>query len=70
MLGHRSMSVEDYVGMLRRHVWQIIIPILLTPLLALGVAMLLPERYTSQTLVLVEQQKVPTSIVQSTVTDA
>lgn len=63
------MSVEDYVGVLRRHVWQIVIPILLMPVLAYGVSLLLPERYTSQTLVLVEQQKVPTAIVQSMVTD-
>ena len=69
MLGHRSMSVEDYVGILRRHVWQIIIPMLLLPALAYGVSLLLPERYTSTTLVLVEQPKVPSSIVQSTVTD-
>ncbi len=63
------MSVEDYVGILRRHVWQIVIPILAMPVLAYGVSLLLPERYTSQTLVLVEQQKVPTAIVQSMVTD-
>ena len=69
MLGHRSMSVEDYVGILRRHVWQIVIPILILPALAYGVSLLLPESYTSQTLVLVEQQKVPTAIVQSMVTD-
>lgn len=64
------MSVDDYVGMLRRHLWQIVIPILLMPALAYGVSLLLPERYMSQTLVLVEQQRVPTSIVQSTVTEA
>jgi polysaccharide chain length determinant protein (PEP-CTERM system associated) len=63
------MSIEDYVGVLRRHVWQIVIPILAMPVLAYGVSLLLPERYTSQTLVLVEQQKVPTAIVQSMVTD-
>jgi polysaccharide chain length determinant protein (PEP-CTERM system associated) len=63
------MSVEDYVGVLRRHVWQIVIPILVMPVLAYGVSLLLPERYTSQTLVLVEQQKVPAAIVQSMVTD-
>jgi polysaccharide chain length determinant protein (PEP-CTERM system associated) len=63
------MSIEDYVGVLRRHIWQIIIPILTMPVLAYGVSLLLPERYTSQTLVLVEQQKVPTAIVQSMVTD-
>lgn len=70
MIGHRSLSLDDYAGMIRRHRWQIIIPILLVPVLAFGISLLLPERYTSQTLVLVEGQKVPTSIVQSTVTDA
>ncbi len=70
MLGHRSMSLDDYLGILRRHVWKIIIPALVMPVLAYGVSLVLPERYTSTTLVLVEQPQVPTSIVQSTVTDS
>ena len=63
MFGHREMSVEDYLAMLRRRVWWIIVPVLVAPLLALGVTFLLPNRYTSRTLVLIEQQKVPEKYV-------
>jgi len=69
MIGHREMSVDDYLAILRRRLWIIVIPAVLGPAIAYGVSLLLPEQYTSQTLVLVEQQKVPESYVRSVVTD-
>jgi polysaccharide chain length determinant protein (PEP-CTERM system associated) len=69
MLGHRELTMEDYVAMLRRRLWVIIIPAILGPVLAYGVSLGLPEQYTSQTLVLVEGQKVPESVVRSFVSD-
>ena len=70
MLGHRTMSIDDYVGILRRHLWKIVIPTLVLPALAYGVSLFLPERYTSTTVVLVEQPKVPSNIVATTVKDS
>ncbi len=69
MLGHREMGVEDYLGLLRRRVWWIVLPLLITPLLSLGITFILPNRYTSRTLVLIEGQKVPEKYVNTVVND-
>jgi polysaccharide chain length determinant protein (PEP-CTERM system associated) len=69
MLGHRELTFEDYLAMLRRRLWVIVIPTVIGPLVAYGISLGLAERYMSQTLVLVEQQKVPESYVRSVVTD-
>ena len=69
MLGHRELSFDDYMAILRRRRWVILIPALIAPVAAYLVSLTLPNRYTSQTLVLVEQQKVPDSVVKSVVTE-
>lgn len=69
MIGHREFTFEDYMGILRRRLWMIVVPAILGPALALGLAIVLPERYESRTLILVEQQKVPESFVKSVVVD-
>jgi polysaccharide chain length determinant protein (PEP-CTERM system associated) len=69
MLGHRQLSFDDYIAILRRRKWVIVIPTVLGPLLAYGISLKLPSRYTSQTLVLVEQQQVPATVVKPAVTD-
>jgi len=69
MLGHRDLGFDDYLAILRRRKWVIIIPVILGPALAYAIAVKLPSRYTSQTLVLVEQQKVPDAVVKPVVTD-
>lgn len=69
MLGHRPFTVDDYLGILRRRLWIIVVPALLVPAAALGISFLVAEEYTSLTLVLVEQQRVPESFVKSVVTD-
>lgn len=69
MIGHREMSVEDYLGILRRRLWWLVLPIVAGPFLGFVLAALLPQKYTSQTLVLVEQQSVPVEFVRPVVTD-
>ena len=64
----RQLDLHDYLGILRRRKWWIVVPALLGPLIAYGIARTLPTRYTSQTLVLIEQQKVPDSFVKPVVT--
>jgi len=63
------LSLDDYLAILRRRRWVILIPALLGPLLAYSISLAIPNRYTSQTLVLVEHQKVPETYVKSVVTD-
>ena len=63
MLGHRPLTPEDYAAILKKRWWIIAIPTLLLPILAYAASFLVPPQYLSQTLVLIEQQKVGQEIV-------
>ncbi len=69
MLGNRELTISDYLVMVRRRWLVVLLPLLLCPVIAYGIALLLHEQYTSETLVLVEGQKVPDAYVRSVVTD-
>jgi polysaccharide chain length determinant protein (PEP-CTERM system associated) len=70
MLGHRQMTMEDYMGILRRHAWLLIVPPIVLCVAAYVVSLEIPNRYTSQTQVLVQAPRVPTEIVQPVITEA
>ncbi len=63
MLGHRPLQIEDYYGILKRRGWIVLIPAILLPLIAFACSFLIAPQYLSQTLVLVESQKVPDNYV-------
>jgi protein tyrosine kinase modulator len=69
MLGHRELTMLDYPEMLKRRGWLILASTFL--LLGVGVAVsyILPPQYVSQTLVLIEQQKVPENYVKPVVSE-
>src|SRR5437588_3102899 len=69
MLGHRTLTVEDYVTILKRRWWIIALPAIILPIVAVAVTFFIPPEHTSSTLVLIEQQKVPENIVQSVVSE-
>lgn len=69
MLGHRTLNLEDYGTILKRRWWIIAIPALILPIVAYGISHFVQPRYVSQTLVLVEQQKVPDNYVKPIVTE-
>jgi len=69
MLGHRELAFEDYLAILRRRLWIIVIPAVLLGAGAYLVSQRIPNRYTSQTLVMVEEPKVPESYVKPVVTE-
>jgi polysaccharide chain length determinant protein (PEP-CTERM system associated) len=69
MLGHRALTVQDYLTILKRRWWIIAIPAIIFPIVGFGITFLVQPQYVSQTLVLVEQQKVPESYVKSVVTE-
>jgi protein tyrosine kinase modulator len=69
MIENRELTMDDYLAMLRRRAKVILIPTLLAPLAGLLISYFFTPKYTSQSLVLVEGQKVPESIVQSVVTE-
>ncbi|WP_433966251.1 GumC family protein [Tunturiibacter gelidiferens] len=69
MLGHRALTVQDYITILKRRWWMIAIPAVIFPIVGYGLTFLVQPQYVSQTLVLVEQQKVPESYVKAVVTE-
>lgn len=69
MLGHRALTVQDYLNILKRRWWMIAVPAIIFPIVGYGLTFLVQPQYVSQTLVLVEQQKVPESYVKAVVTE-
>jgi polysaccharide chain length determinant protein (PEP-CTERM system associated) len=69
MLGHRALTLQDYTTILKRRWWIIAIPAIIFPIIGFGITFLVQPEYISQTLVLVEQQKVPESYVKAVVTE-
>ena len=63
MLGHRPLVIEDYLAILKRKGWMVLIPALLMPIIAVAITYKLTPIYTSQTLVLIEPQTVPDTYV-------
>src|SRR5690348_3460854 len=61
----RELTTADYLAMVRRHWLLIVILTVLGPPVGYGVARVLPARYVSQTLVLVQPPSVPDTIVPS-----
>src|SRR2546429_2200489 len=69
MTKNRELTVDDYLAILRRRLKVILIPTLLAPLAGFLVSFAVPAKYTSQSLVLVEEQKVPEGYVKPVVTE-
>src|SRR5579864_188920 len=69
MIDNRELTMDDYLRMLRRRLKVILIPTLLAPLVGFAVSFAFPPKYTSQSLVLVEGQKVPEGYVAPIVTE-
>jgi polysaccharide chain length determinant protein (PEP-CTERM system associated) len=67
MLGHRTLNVEDYVAILKRRWWVIAIPTILFPIIGFAITYSITPQYVSQTLVLIQQQQVPTDFVKSVI---
>jgi succinoglycan biosynthesis transport protein ExoP len=62
------MTPRDYLEIVRRRKWSLILPALFIFLLAGIVALALPSIYQSQSTILIEEQEIPTDFVMTTVT--
>ena len=69
MITNRELTIQDYSAMLRRRAKIILIPALLAPLVGYLISYALAPKFTSQSVVLVEGQKVPESMVQPVVSE-
>jgi polysaccharide chain length determinant protein (PEP-CTERM system associated) len=61
--------MDDYLAVLRRRWYVILLPLLLAPVAGFFLSYMFVPKYTSQSLVLVETQKVPEGYVQPVVTE-
>ena len=69
MIGNRELSMDDYLAMLRRRLKVILLPALLAPAVGYLVSYAFSPKYTSQSQVLVEGQKVPEGYVKPVITE-
>lgn len=69
MIHNRELTLDDYMAMLRRRRKLILLPMLLAPLLGFLISYAFTAKYTSQSLVLVEEQQVPEGYVKPVVTE-
>jgi polysaccharide chain length determinant protein (PEP-CTERM system associated) len=67
MLGHRELTMQDYLGVLRRRFWLILSFAVSFLIGGIVLTRVLSPEYVSQTLILIEQQKVPESYVRPVV---
>ena len=63
-----GLGLADYLGILRRRIWYLIIPAILIFVVAAAVAAWMPATYRSTATILIEQQQIPQDLVRSTVT--
>jgi len=66
---NRELTLDDYLAMLRRRLWVILLPTVLAPAIGFAVSYAFTPKYTSTSLVLVEEQKVPEGYVKPVVTE-
>lgn len=69
MLGHRDLTVQDYAGILKRRIWLILGSAFALLGLGIGLSFVIPPQFESQTLVIVQQQKVPEDYVKPAVNE-
>jgi polysaccharide chain length determinant protein (PEP-CTERM system associated) len=69
MVRNGQIAAEDAKRVLRKYWWILLISIVGCGAVAMLLAMVLPKKYTSQTLILVQQPTVPTDIVKPVVTE-
>ena len=69
MTENRELTMDDYLAMLRRRIRVIVIPALLAPIAGFAVSFAFSPKYTSQSLVLVEEPKVSGTYVKPVQTE-
>jgi uncharacterized protein involved in exopolysaccharide biosynthesis len=69
MIANRELTLDDYLAMLQRRAKVILVPVLFAPLAGFLVSYMFSPKYTSQSEVLVEGQKVPENMVQPVVSE-
>lgn len=69
MLGHRDLNIQDYAEILKRRYWIILGSAVALLGVGIGLTFVIPAEFESQTLVIVQQQRVPEDYVKPVVTE-
>jgi len=64
----QAPDLREYLAILKRRKWQLILPIVVLAPVAVLVATMLPPVYQSAATILIEQQEIPPELIQTTVT--
>lgn len=67
-MDEQAPDLREYLAILKRRKWQLILPIVVLLPLALLVAVKLPPVYRSSATILIEQQEIPPELIRTTVT--
>jgi polysaccharide chain length determinant protein (PEP-CTERM system associated) len=65
MLNFEELKFDDYLRILRRRKWLLVICLVVGPAIGYATSLLLPKEYLSKSLVLIEQQQIPKDYVDS-----
>lgn len=63
----QDKTLEDYLAILARRKWQLIVPTIVLSILSLVLTMRIPAVYRSTATILIEQQEIPPDLVRTTV---
>ena len=69
MLGHRKLDPADYLSILKRRWWIVVVPAVLLTAIGFGATFVIPPEYLSKTLVIIESQKVSSDFVRPVVSN-
>jgi polysaccharide chain length determinant protein (PEP-CTERM system associated) len=69
MLGHRELTAQDYAGILKRRFWLILGSAVAFLGAGIGLTFVIPPQFESQTLVIVQQQRVPEDYVKPVINE-
>lgn len=67
-MSNSTLEISDYMAVLHRRKYHLLIPTIVVLLIAIGVAFGLPPVYRSTATILIEQQDIPRDMVRTTVT--
>src|SRR5947209_2498312 len=69
VIRQRQLTLDDYSRMLRRRWWLVVAPAIVFAISAYAISLFIPNRFTSTTLLLVEQPRVPDDFVKAVVSE-
>ncbi|EXJ14631.1 GumC family protein [Imhoffiella purpurea] len=67
-MDEQILTLEDYLAVLRRRKWQLVVPMALLGVFAVMAALFIPATYRSSATILIERQEIPDDLVRTTVT--